>query len=28
MALIAVLRDTGMTALAYGIGLGIGLALG
>lgn len=28
MALIPVLRDTGLTALAYGVGLGIGLALG
>ncbi|MDN5852385.1 MAG: 1,4-dihydroxy-2-naphthoate polyprenyltransferase [Actinomycetia bacterium] len=28
MALIPVLRDTGLTALVYGIGLGIGLALG
>ncbi|UYM03659.1 1,4-dihydroxy-2-naphthoate polyprenyltransferase [Solicola gregarius] len=28
MALIPTLRDTGLTALAYGIGLGIGLALG
>ena len=27
MALIPVLRDTGLTALVYGIGLGIGLAL-
>ena len=28
MALIPVLRDTGLTALVYGVGLGIGLALG